>query len=334
MKKILLFALTFLAGVTCISCGKEGSHTIQTADSQVLGKHKEFFSVTDEGATWTFSEEGSVIPEQKFIIKVPLKLEKPLDLGEHGGLRLGAMNVEIIGEDGDPIANHSFDLGLTPLDTSVHDELKDFLKSKEGTVWVAPFNLTLGNPDLASELEKKFEKATGLRIVDVEFVNVDINSSDSASSSSDDTNGSEDMSDESASASTGNLGVENVILPSQLKGKVEVIKADKEVSSLGFPEVTLTFKLLQTVNTASLLSPYGQMWIVGAGQTASGVDVKSLMPSYKEWRTNDSDGNEFKSFLESDPGETITLTFSGSKEGGDVDAGLQELEKFKLKLTK
>lgn len=332
MKKIFLFALTLLAVVGYTSCGKEGSHTIQTDDAKVLGKHKDVFSITNEGATWSVTKENSGIAEQKFVIKVPLKLENPIDLGEYGGVRLGGMNVQIIGEDGNPIADHEFNLGLTPLDTSIYDELKEFLNSKKGTVWEAPFNLTLHNSELADELEKKFEKATGLRIVDVEFVNVDLDMPGSSSDDSEDT-GSE-VNDGDSSSSTGNLSVENVILPSQLKGKVEVINAEKEVSSIGFPEVTVTFKLLQKVNTAPLLSEYGQMWIVGAGQKANGVDVKSLMPSYNEWRTDDSDGTEFKNFLESEPGETLTLTFSGDKEGGDVEQGLQEVEKFKLKLTK
>lgn len=333
MKKIFLFALTLLAGVTCISCSKGDGHTIQTEDAKVLGKHKDVFSVTDEGATWSLTKEDSGIPQQKFVIKVPLKLEHPVDLGEYGGISLGGMNLQIIGEDGNPITDHEFNLGLAPLDTSVHDEFKEFLNSKEGTVWMAPFNLTISNSELADELEKKFEKATGLRIVDVEFVNVDIDFSNSSSNSSEDSSDSQDVSDQGASSSSGNLSVENVILPSQLKGKVEVINADKEVSS-GFPEVTITFKLLQKVNTAPFLSEYGQMWIVGAGQTASGVDVKSLMPNYNEWRSGDGDGGEFKAFLEGDPGDTITLSFSGSDEGGNVEADLQEVEKFKLKLTK
>lgn len=330
MKKIFLFTLTLLAVLSCTSCSKEDGHTIQTADSKVLGKHKDVFSITDEGATWSLTKEDSGIPEQKFLIKVPLKLENPVDLGEYGGLRLGGMNVQIIGEDGDPIADHEFSLGLTLLDTSVSDELKDFLNSKKGTVWIAPFNLTLHNQELADELEKKFKKATGLRIVDVEFVNVDF---DIPKSISEDSEDNELGASDSPSPSV-NLSVENVILPSQLKGKVEVINADKEVSSLGFPEVTVTFKLLQKVNTAPLLSEYGQMWIVGAGQKANGVDVKSLMPSYNEWRTDDSDGTEFKDFLESDPGETITLTFSGTNEKANVEEEIQEVEKFKLKLTK
>lgn len=329
MKKVILFTLTLLAVVASTSCSKEVSHTIQTEDSKVLGKHKDLFSITDEGATWSLTKEDSGIPEQKFIIKVPLKLENPVDLGEYGGIRLGGMEVQIIGEDGNPISDHGFSLGLDPLDTSIHDELKDFLNSTEGTVWVAPFNLTLHNNELADELEKKFEKGTGLRIVDVEFVNVDFDTPKS-SDATDDTG----LETGDSSSSTGNLSVENIILPSQLKGKVEVISADKEVSSIGYPEVTVTFKLLQKVNTAPLLSQYGQMWIVGAGQTANGVDVKSLMPNYNEWRTDDSDGSDFKNFLESDPGDTITLTFSGTKEGVDVEKELQEVEKFKLKLTK
>ncbi|MCH5230161.1 MAG: hypothetical protein J1F12_09320, partial [Muribaculaceae bacterium] len=81
------------------------------------------------------------------------------------------------------------------------------------------------------------------------------------------------------------FGPENIILPSQLKGNVEVIEASKEVSSYGYPEVSITFKLLKKVNTAPLLSEYGQLWIVGVGQNNKGVDVKDLLPNYKEWRT-------------------------------------------------
>lgn len=131
------------------------------------------------------------------------------------------------------------------------------------------------------------------------------------------------------------FGSENIILPSQLKGNVEVVSASKSVSSLGYPEVNVTFKLLKKVNTKPLLSQYGQMWIVGVGQDEKGVDVKGLLPSYREWRSDDSDGNEFKEFLEGDPDDTITMRFSGSKENSsDVSAELAQVEKFKLKLTK
>jgi hypothetical protein len=124
-----------------------------------------------------------------------------------------------------------------------------------------------------------------------------------------------------------------VILPSSLKGKVEIAFCGEVTeSSYGYPEVEIGFKLLETVNTSSLVSSYGQMWIVGVGQDENGRDVKELLPNYGEWRSGDSDGKEFKEFLESEPGETINLTFTGGKEG-DVSEGIEKVAKFKLKIT-
>ena len=140
--------------------------------------------------------------------------------------------------------------------------------------------------------------------------------------------------DEEAKTATGNFELSNVLLPSQLKGKVEVITANKSVGSNGYPSMVITFKLLSTINTSSMCSQYGQMWIVGVGQTENGVDVKELLPFYREWRSGDSDGREFKEFLESEPGETITLEFTGSKESSNnVALDLAKVKKFKLKIT-
>lgn len=125
-----------------------------------------------------------------------------------------------------------------------------------------------------------------------------------------------------------------VILPSSLKGSVEIAYCSEAYKgSYGFPTIDIGFKLLKTVKTAPLASAYGQLWIVGVGQDENGRDVKELLPNYNEWRTGDSDGHEFKEFLESEPGETINMTFTGSDDG-DVDAGLSKVKKFKLKITK
>lgn len=140
--------------------------------------------------------------------------------------------------------------------------------------------------------------------------------------------------EEAETEETSSFELSNVLLPSQLKGKVEVISAEKSVSSYGYPSMEITFKLLSKVNTSSMCSEYGQMWIVGVGQTENGVDVKELLPNYREWRSGDSDGNEFKEFLESEPGETITLEFTGDKDSSnDVESDLEKVKKFKLKIT-
>lgn len=138
--------------------------------------------------------------------------------------------------------------------------------------------------------------------------------------------------DEEAKTATGNFELSNVLLPSQLKGKVEVIHAEMSVGSLDYPSMEITFKLLSTINTSSMCSQYGQMWIVGVGQTENGVDVKELLPSYREWRSDDSDGREFKEFLESEPGETITLEFTGANKSSNVKSDLEKVKKFKLKI--
>lgn len=128
--------------------------------------------------------------------------------------------------------------------------------------------------------------------------------------------------------------VANVIMPHQLKGKVEAIRAKKYVNPDGFPMMEITFKLIGTVKTSSLVGSTNQMWIIGIGQTEEGVDVAELLPSYREWRCNqDTDGSKFKSFLESEPDETITLVFSADKSD-NVKEDLGKVKKFKLMITK
>lgn len=114
------------------------------------------------------------------------------------------------------------------------------------------------------------------------------------------------------------LSKENILLPSSLKGSVEIVPEDNGNVYVDFdddfPMVSLTFKLLKKVSTANLVSSYGQLWIVGHAQDAKGRNINDLNPksiSSREWRTGDSDGSEFKNFLEGEVGETITLDFHG-----------------------
>lgn len=145
-----------------------------------------------------------------------------------------------------------------------------------------------------------------------------------------------EISEESETNSTETNSAKNaleVILPSSLKGKIEVASCGEvETDTYGYPYVEIGFKLLQTVNTSSMVSSYNQMWIVGVGQDKDGLNVKELLPNYGEWRTGDSDGKEFKEFLESEPGETINLTFTGGK-AGNVYEGIKKIAKFKLTIT-
>ncbi len=162
----------------------------------------------------------------------------------------------------------------------------------------------------------------------------------------------EDVKTEPSPSYLASLQPEDILLPAQLKGKVEVLNGDDdcipvELNNNNYPEITITFKLLGKVNTASLASAYGQLWIVGEAQDNAGRAVKDILPSYGEWRTDDSDGSEFKAFLESEPDETITLSFTGEsnielfeKDQSKIDAGIakttaacKKVGKFKLKIT-
>ncbi len=140
-------------------------------------------------------------------------------------------------------------------------------------------------------------------------------------------------------SSTKASGVE-VILPSSLRGKVEVTHVSKAYpGEYGFAAIDVNFKLLQKVNVTPDMhgSPSGQVWIVGEVQDANGLTVKDLMPNYNEWRTDDSDGSEFKTFLQSEPGETINMTFTGSdaeNSSESVSDLCEKVAKFKLKFSK
>ncbi|MBE6240602.1 MAG: hypothetical protein E7115_03800 [Bacteroidales bacterium] len=110
--------------------------------------------------------------------------------------------------------------------------------------------------------------------------------------------------------------VENVKLPKSISGSVELVANEDGyfpiyLDEYNYPSIDFTFKLLKSVNTAPLSSAYGQMWLNGVPQKSNGANVKDLIPSYDEWRSDDSDGRQFKNFLEGEVGETITMTFTG-----------------------
>lgn len=151
------------------------------------------------------------------------------------------------------------------------------------------------------------------------------------------------------------LKTDQILLPSQIKGSVEIVPEDDgniyvDFDDYNYPKISLTFKLLKKVNTNSLVDQYGQMWIVGHAQDAKGRNIDDLNPkniSSREWRSGDSDGKEFKTFLEGDVDDTITLEFTGEsnielfeKDEQKIESGkktteeaAKELGKFKLSIT-
>lgn len=320
MKKIFTI-ITMLAMAMLVSCssGVEPKEITPTSTEFTSGELAKYIEVVDQPSELTFSETEGSIPAQYIRLKVTLRLTKD------GIKDVDARDIDFTSLLAVAIINLVDENGSNVQDLSVKNE--DILKLKKlltGSVGDSEEIIFEGEYHNHDDAPKWFEQT----IKFTPYLTGDITTEGSSSD--------EEKSNEVIETSEENSGFElsNVLLPSQLKGKVEVISAEKSVSSYGYPEMEITFKLLNTVNTSSLCSEYGQMWIVGVGQTENGVDVKELLPNYREWRSGDSDGNEFKAFLESEPGETITLEFTGDKDSSnDVESDLEKVKKFKLKLT-
>lgn len=320
MKKIFTI-ITVLAMAMLVSCssGVEPKEITPTSTEFTSGELAKYIEVVDQPSELTFSETEGSIPAQYIRLKVTLRLTKD------GIKDVDARDIDFTSLLAVAIINLVDENGSNVQDLSVKNE--DILKLKKlltGSVGDSEEIIFEGEYHNHDDAPKWFEQT----IKFTPYLTGDITTEGSSSN--------EEKSDEVIETSEENSGFElsNVLLPSQLKGKVEVISAEKSVGSYGYPEMEITFKLLSTVNTSSLCSEYGQMWIVGVGQTENGVDVKELLPNYREWRSGDSDGNEFKAFLESEPGETITLEFTGDKDSSnDVESDLEKVKKFKLKLT-
>ncbi len=161
----------------------------------------------------------------------------------------------------------------------------------------------------------------------------------------------------SSSSDTGNhlavINVSNIILPPEISDAVTIVPQSGgnvycDFNRVDFPEVGITFKLLKKVNTASMVNEYNQMWIVGFAMDGEGRDINELNPedTAREWRTDDSDGKEFKKFLEGNIGSTITMNFTGESnfealesDQSIIEAGknrtrnaAKNFKKFRLKI--
>ena len=303
--------------VSCSSC--VGPKEITPASTDFTsGELAKFIEVVDQPSELTYAEKDGAIGTQYIRLKVTLKMTKD------GFKNVDARDIHFTSLWTVAIINLVDENGTTIQDLSVKSEdmlkLQKLLTGSEGDSEEIVFEGEYHNSD---DAPKWFEQASQFTPYLTGDISVEGASSDKAESS---------KTTETAEE-TSAFELSNVLLPSQLKGKVEVINAEKSVGSYGYPSMEITFKLLSTVNTSSMCSEYGQMWIVGVGQTENGVDVKELLPTYREWRSGDSDGKEFKEFLESEPDETITLEFTGSKESSnDVESDLEKVKKFKLKI--
>lgn len=146
------------------------------------------------------------------------------------------------------------------------------------------------------------------------------------------------------------LSPENILLPSTLKGFVEVVPEDDgnvyvDFDDHNYPTINLTLKLVKKTS-----APSHQVWLVGFAQDEKGRNIEDLNPksiTSREWRSQDSDGGMIKNFLNGDVGETVTFTFSGEsnielfeEDEGKIEDGkmktsaaAQKFVKFKLTLS-
>lgn len=231
----------------------------------------------------------------------------------------------LLDETDQPIADAVFKLGNNAVDTRSKTLFQEFAVKTDGTEQSFTFYLNLADKDQIIDILKKTKSFV------VEVVGEGIGSGRATASSD---------TDEETDA-TAPSGVE-VILPPSIKNNVEVVSAsDVEIDSDSYPSISVTFKLSGKANTAALTGSTNQMWIVGVPQDASGASVRDIIPNYGEWRTDDSDGNEFKEFLEGEVGSTITMTFTGDnctelfeKDQDKIDAGRNKVEKASAKVKK
>lgn len=315
MKQLKFFVMASFAVVLASCGGKKSSDSegivLTPETTHIKGDLGDYFEVVDKEYTVSDQWGDLVSVEVKrtgVAYAFDLKGIEPYGTFGQGVTGHAGFGIEILDENGNVIDKSSASAsGLSGMYSS--DDMKDALKLKEGETCTVRWSFDFGSENKPV----KFRLTSSYEVDD---------SSQEVIETSDEV------------AETSGFDLNNVILPSQLKGKVEVISAEKSVGSYGYPSMEITFKLLSTVNTSSMCSEYGQMWIVGVGQTENGVDVKELLPNYREWRSGDSDGSEFKQFLEGEPDETITLEFTGDKESSnDVESDLEKVKKFKLKIT-
>lgn len=333
--KRLSYLLTALLVFEMASCSSSNGpkEITPTSTEFTSGELAKFVEVVDEPCQLSYAEQDGAIGSQYIKLKVKLRLTKETpelqnvdarDIAFTGLLSVATVNLVDKNET-----------KVVDLDVKSEDllKLKKLLQGNLGDDETITFEGVFHNSEGAP---KWFEQATAFTpflTADVEYPRSNDQSSMNSFADFDiDEALDDDLASTEITQEDTNPSLE-VILPSALRGKVEIVYCGDVVEDeYGFPEVEIGFKLLQTVNTSSLVSSYGQMWIVGVGLDEQGRNVKELLPSYGEWRTGDSDGSEFKQFLESEPGETINMTFTGGNDG-DVSEGINKVAKFKLKIT-
>ncbi len=137
------------------------------------------------------------------------------------------------------------------------------------------------------------------------------------------------------------LSPENILIPGPLKDVMEVVPEDDgniylDYSENGYPNLSLTFRLLKNVSIESFKENYG-WWLVGYPQDNKGRNIDDLIPSVGEWRYLGGKTDIFLNFLQDNIGSTITLNFSGERNYGlneEDEAKIEEGKKITAEAAK
>ncbi len=327
--------------IVLCSCGKSipSDKLISASQIQIADVTDRQMTIADEAYTLTATRKSK--DSKTWVLKFHVKF--CLGADNISKQYAGPPSIVFADESKTIIEGAEMKLGESSTDLQLAKQFKDFIEKSAGEQFAACFYLNTDDEKLVESIMNDAAYVAVVNIVPTKG-GLDFNSQPSVA---------EGGSDSQAVAKVEGLMPDDILLPASLKGKVEVLNGPNgcipvEISEYEYPCVSVTFRLIEKVNTAPLASAYGQLWIIGIGQDEAGRDVKELLPNYGEWRTDDSDGREFKEFLEGEPGETITMTFTGDK-GVDpfekdeaklsvarekVNNAIPRVKKFKLKITK
>lgn len=302
MKKNCFFILLTLLLFSC-STSSIIEKEINVTSSEVYGEESELLSVVPGTYTLRGNKENI---DSILSISVGLKIKKTYpDMNIYSA----DLKMNLIDTNGEPFGEN-----LYPND----DELKEFLNTnKVGSEKVFEFIPILTTDIDQENFDDFIDKVASIKISTGKFTMLERRNP------------------------LPSLAISDISLPQQLKGKVEIVtdesgKIPVTFNKYDIPEIEITFRLLKKVPTAGIATSYGQLWIVGLPKDRSGRTIKEIVPNYNEWRTEDSNGSQFKAFLESEPGETITLAFTGSKNDDSSKAykAAEKISKFSLNFSK
>lgn len=288
MKKLFVYSFAIAAlSMVLVGCG-EKEDALKPETTKIKGKLSNCFEVVER--------EYSVNPESydDGMLYIELKrTSSPLpdelkDANKVGGTYYGTVQseydygieweCEILDEKGNILDKPSPD--------GYSNEIKSLLALAEGET----STITITIYDF--QKDEKYKKASMFRLVSIVKQNTSKKSEEKEAT---------------ASSESGTNGGIEIILPSTLKGKVEVVENDYKIQLVDNkqPKINITFKLLETVDPSTFQY---QMFNADA-QDSNGRTVSELG---EHWGISYNMEEKFKNFLADDPGRTCTLEVYGT----------------------